>query len=405
MARRAKPWYRAGEDCWYTTWKGRQVSLGVRGKDSEAEAWRVWVLLRGRGGSAELKKDEPTQVAACPGGESADRGSVKVGDVIQAFLDDATGRVSPDTRESYRLFLLAFSRQYKGLPAAAMTPTTAEAYSRKPNWNDSTRSCFLSILSRAFRHAERARLIDRTPLIGLRKPRVGSRAADVLITPQEHEKLLAASPLPFQQFLRVLHGTGCRPGEAAKIEAPDIDWEAATVAIRKHKTAHHGKRRVLYLSAAMVALLRPLAEIHPSGALLRNRIGKKWTKANIGMSIRKAARKAGVSRKIAYGYRHTYATDALADGIPDAVVAELLGHSSTAMLHKHYSHLATRGKVLWKLLSGYATLSRAVLRHPRAPERRYLWFSGGNPLRSEVRCWRRGNEKMCSPLINSGRPA
>jgi hypothetical protein len=28
------------------------------------------------------------------------------------------------------------------------------------------------------------------------------------------------------------------------------------------------------------------------------------------------------------------------------VVAELLGHSSTAMLHRHYSHLATRGKVL-----------------------------------------------------------
>ena len=50
--------------------------------------------------------------------------------------------------------------------------------------------------------------------------------------------------------------------------------------------------------------------------------------------------------KIAYGYRHGFATDALAAGVPDAHVAELLGHSSTAMLHKHYSHLATRVKVL-----------------------------------------------------------
>jgi integrase len=62
--------------------------------------------------------------------------------------------------------------------------------------------------------------------------------------------------------------------------------------------------------------------------------------------MRKAARSAGLSRRIAYGYRHAFATDALAAGVPDAQVAELLGHASTAMLHKHYSHLSTRVKVL-----------------------------------------------------------
>jgi integrase len=48
----------------------------------------------------------------------------------------------------------------------------------------------------------------------------------------------------------------------------------------------------------------------------------------------------------AYGYRHTYATSALAKGVPDATVAALLGHSSTAMLHRHYSHLTSQAKVL-----------------------------------------------------------
>ena len=51
-------------------------------------------------------------------------------------------------------------------------------------------------------------------------------------------------------------------------------------------------------------------------------------------------------KAIAYGYRHTFATDALARGVPDAQVAELLGHSGTAMLHKHYSHLTARSQVL-----------------------------------------------------------
>jgi integrase len=49
---------------------------------------------------------------------------------------------------------------------------------------------------------------------------------------------------------------------------------------------------------------------------------------------------------IAYGYRHTFATDGLASGLPETHVAELLGHGSTAMLHKHYAHLTAKAGVL-----------------------------------------------------------
>lgn len=41
-----------------------------------------------------------------------------------------------------------------------------------------------------------------------------------------------------------------------------------------------------------------------------------------------------------------FATRALAAGESDAVVAALLGHSSTAMIHKHYSHLDGQARVL-----------------------------------------------------------
>ena len=51
-----------------------------------------------------------------------------------------------------------------------------------------------------------------------------------------------------------------------------------------------------------------------------------------------------------YGYRHSFATDALANGVPDAHVAELLGHSGTAMLHKHYAHLGAKARVLREAL-------------------------------------------------------
>lgn len=46
-----------------------------------------------------------------------------------------------------------------------------------------------------------------------------------------------------------------------------------------------------------------------------------------------------------------FATDALSKGVPDATVAALLGHSGTAMLHKHYSHLTSQATVLRDALS------------------------------------------------------
>ena len=38
--------------------------------------------------------------------------------------------------------------------------------------------------------------------------------------------------------------------------------------------------------------------------------------------------------------RHSFATDALVSGVGIAQVAELLGHTSTVMVMRHYSHIA-----------------------------------------------------------------
>jgi integrase len=71
----------------------------------------------------------------------------------------------------------------------------------------------------------------------------------------------------------------------------------------------------------------------------------KWTTHSITWKYARVCRKAGV-KTTAYCLRHTFATDARANGVPDAQVAVLLGHSGTAMLHKHYAHLTARSQVL-----------------------------------------------------------
>lgn len=164
MPRIAKPWYRSAQGTWYATINGRKVNLGVRGEENEAAALSAWQQLRNDCHTPTVPR---LYVAAAPTLASQ---VVCVGEVICDFLSDAAGRVAPETLDLYRTFLTPFAKQYGRQAAASITCPVAEAYSLRATWNDSTRSAFLAILARAFRHAERARLIDRTPLIGLRRP-------------------------------------------------------------------------------------------------------------------------------------------------------------------------------------------------------------------------------------------
>jgi integrase len=145
--------------------------------------------------------------------------------------------------------------------------------------------------------------------------------------------------------------TGARPGEIAGLTAADLDLTKGVALLTNHKTAHLGKVRVLFLCPEAVAILRKLVVSRPTGLLLPGHEGatEKMTPQVIDKRIQRICRKAGV-KCFAYQYRHTFATDALSNGVPDAQVAELLGHSGTTMLQRHYAHLGAKARVLREAL-------------------------------------------------------
>jgi len=119
----------------------------------------------------------------------------------------------------------------------------------------------------------------------------------------------------------------------------------------KHKTAHKGQQRIIYLTPELVSLCKELAAKHPEGALFRTTTGLPWCHTcYLAEKVRALRKRLGIRGVMPYGYRHSFATDALANGVPDAQVAELLGHSGTAMLHRHYSHLTARARTLKEAL-------------------------------------------------------
>jgi integrase len=324
------PWYRKQKRSWYAWVNGQQVSLKVRGRRNAKAARAAWHRLR-------AGEQRPSESA----------GRLTVRELIRRYLAGCRDRVKPKTLRGYSDFLLPFARRHGRMPAASLTPETAERYSRRPSWSATTRHGFLGTLLTAFRWAagRRAKLLASNPLDGVCRPPKASRGESALISPDDHQRLLTAATPQFRLFLAVLYATGARPGEVAAISAANFSPDAGTMQLTAHKTAHLGKCRTIYLPADVGELLRGLRQRYPSGPLLRNRSGRAWTEWAVVKAMEATRQRAGLPRAISYGYRHSFITDALASGLNDSLVAELAGHSGTAML-ANYRHLAARQKAL-----------------------------------------------------------
>ena len=330
MPRPAKPWYRNATNSWYARFKGKQVWLGVSGRKAKREALEAWHVL--------LTNGKPKPEAVKP--------EASVQAVVIAFLADAEARVSAGCLRNYRLFLLPFAERYGKRSAESIATAEAEAFARKPEWSASYRNGMLGALVTAFRWAERSQLIARNPLQGVRKPPKASRGAKALVDADAYAKLCAHAEPLFKAFLRLLWLTGARPGEIASLQAEAIDLAQGVAMLSEHKTAHLGKSRILFLCPKALAVVKERLAERPQGLLFPGHDGKRMTAQAVGCRLRRLCVKASVPHSIPYGFRHSFGTDALASGVPDATVAALMGHTGTAMLHKHYAHLTARSQTL-----------------------------------------------------------
>ena len=227
MARPSRPWFRESKGTWYTTLDGKKVSLKVRGRENEKEAVRAWHRLIANGTADPPDQSPPTAVGTAP-----EPDGVSVGEVLTAFLADCEGRIKSKAVHDYNAFLNAFAESFGKVKASALTTAQAEAYARKPTWSASTQHDFLGILAAAFKWAERVRLIERSPLVGLRKPPKASRGAQSVVSPETVKRLLAHADEEFSALVRFLWLTGCRPSEAGGLTVDVVHWRNGAPSFR-----------------------------------------------------------------------------------------------------------------------------------------------------------------------------
>ncbi|MDB5306888.1 MAG: site-specific integrase [Gemmataceae bacterium] len=335
--RQPKPWYRSAKSTWYVELDGKQHFLGQHPNDVPPPR-----KVHGEWKPPPAILDAFYKLMAPAPANLPAPAELVVAVLCDLFLEHSHKHHDPETYRLYKLYLDRFCGAYGRQPAAGVKPFHVTRWlDNHPTWKASRRHAALAA-KRAFNWADRQGLLSPNPLRTL-EVEPNNRRTRVL-TPAERAEILAAiRDEQFREFVFAMFETGCRPGEVAKVTAENVDLDAGVWVFAKHKTARKiRKPRVVYLTPAMVELSRKLMARYPDGALFRGPRGATpFTRNGVRCRFRRLRDKLPhLKHFVAYSARHSFATQALVNGVGAAQVAELLGHTSIEMVSKHYGHLA-----------------------------------------------------------------
>jgi integrase len=320
MPREPKPYYKKSHKRWYVKINGVHHPLGA----DEKEAWTEYHRLMA--GRLNLGR-QPLIV-----------------DLLEAYLAWCEVNRAPATYRLHRTYCSSFARS---IPKSLRLESLKHQHVIRwvdDNWpvaefSQNTRGSAISIIQRALNWAVRMGHLDRSPLVGLEKPSRTKREA--YLWPEQYEQLLGRiRDEAFRDYVEILRHTGCRPKEARVVEAAHFIRQEECW-ILPAGLCKQGRSRTILLDSRAMEISTKQAAKYPKGPLLRNARGKPWTKGAIVNRFWRLQQKLDFE-VTAYSVRHTFATDAILQGVDLITIAEMMGHTDLRMLSQVYQHINKR---------------------------------------------------------------
>lgn len=314
MPRPSKPFLRKQTKSWYCSIAGKQIPLG---KDREVAFQKFHELMAEREQPvAEIKS---------------------LFELSQVYLDWCQVNRKPTTYKLHRHFLQSFIKSV----GRRLRPSQLKVH-HVTKWQDSlavsttTQNDAISVVKRMLNWGIEQNYITRNPIASMRKPPAKRR--DIFYTSAQWQLIRKEARGPLLDLLDFLYSTGCRPQEARAIEARHLHGDLVIFPAEESKGGRDS--RVIYLAPGAKEILDRLAKLYLEGKLFRNSNGCPWTKDAIKCRLTRISAAVGF-RVIAYGARHSFATEALINGGVDPIsVAHLMGHKDATMVSRVYSHIA-----------------------------------------------------------------
>ncbi|MCG8651685.1 MAG: integrase [Pirellulales bacterium] len=292
MPRQPKPFFRKQTKSWYCSITGRQISLG---KDRETAFEKFHQLMANR----DQLSGELTTLY----------------EISQSYLDWCQTNRKPGTYSLHLRYLKSFI----GVVGKRMRPSQLKKH-HVTKWHEglgvvsTTQNDAVGVVQRMLNWAVEQDYLDRNPIIGMKKPKRKRR--DVFYSAEQWKQIKAHALPPLDDFLDFLYTTGCRPIEARTLEAKHLVNDLVIFPADESKCEI--EPRVIYLVPTAQELVSELAGQNPTGPLFRNGQGNPWTKDSIKCRLTGISEKVGF-RVIAYGARHSWATEALTSGGVDPI--------------------------------------------------------------------------------------
>jgi len=158
-------------------------------------------------------------------------------------------------------------------------------------------------------------------------PKDPKRLPEILTAEQVSALLSALESAKYRVFFTTLYATGMRLGEAARIEARDIDAARGVIHVRHGKGR---KERLVPLSPRLLDILRAYWKHERPSApyLFPTQKGRALDLDFARRVLHKAAAAAGLKKVTPHILRHSFATHLLDAGTELRVIQVLLGHDN-----------------------------------------------------------------------------
>jgi len=237
----------------------------------------------------------------------------------------------------------------------------------------------LTPLSRIFSYAVRRDVIAVSPISKLdrtERPAVWKREQRVLNS-EEIGRLLAAAPPRYRTLIASAISTGLRQSELLGLRWRDIDFEDGLIRVR-NAVDRHGNDVPLKTQHAVrdVVLIPTLANTlrehrkksafkAPQDYVFASRVGTPLYWRNVARrALKPALAKAGIEALRWHDLRHTFASLLIGGGANVVFASRQLGHGSSDITLRVYSHLFDRAEQAQRTRDLLETTMGDVIRAP-----------------------------------------
>ena len=232
---------------------------------------------------------------------------------------------SKRTISMYEMYVKAFLQQLKKPAEQAERENIIEfmAGMKEKNNSNATLSLALSALKFFYHTFLHLKIIE-----DIKVPKKAKKLPVVLTREELRELFKATKAGRNRLIMEFLYSTGCRVSEATNIKSDDLEFDEG---IARVKGGKGNKDRIIVLSKEWMSEAKKYLKRKKvkSEFLFSKKNGKPISADTIQRMIKKAAKKAGITKEITpHKLRHSFATHLLENGENIRKIQELLGHTN-----------------------------------------------------------------------------